>query len=760
MATSAGARASFGLVLAGAVIAAATRGPASGRFEALVYLAATLQLAVVLAVSGRTVRPDRRVWSGLLAVTVLSASGQVLDRAIADGTGLQAIPELCFLLVQLVLAAGLLFIASRRLGSDPWSVLADGSIVAAGSWFLIWWWVLQPTIARAEGPWWTTAAVGATLSVSAVVLFTLATILFGDLDRTPAVWLVAAAVGASATGDILWASADAGRLSDASAWATASYVVSLFSASAAFVHPSIRSLVQHGPPTRQRPLTARLLVTTLALAVPVVALSVTDPASGTDRWVRTVSVVVLAAAVTARVAFTVRANASMQRELEHRAMTDALTGLPNRALVAELLDAAIAGSHPESVPAVLFIDIDRFKNINDSLGHQAGDDVLVAVADRLRRVLPDGSAVGRISGDEFAVIDDGSRTSDGATALAERIVACFQEPLSLRQGDVFVTASIGVAASDGRSSSEELLRQADTAMYRAKQSGRNCIAVFDGSMLERVSQRLSIENALYRALERREVRLVHQPIVDLAAGSVTGFEALMRWEREDGSGVSPAEFIPIAEETGTIVPLGAWALLEALGQLRGWIDRGTCEPTATISVNVSPRQLHDPTFVGTVEEALRRAGIPPNQLWLEVTEGVMLAEPEPAIASLRHLAESGVRIAVDDFGTGYSSLSLLRRFPVHRLKIDRSFVCGLPHDQGATTLVRTIVAMSRSLDLDTVAEGVETADQLVALATMGCAAAQGYLLSHPVPPAAMQTALASIASSADVRRMSARRAGA
>ncbi|NBP49930.1 MAG: bifunctional diguanylate cyclase/phosphodiesterase [Actinobacteria bacterium] len=751
MATSAGARASLGLLLLGAGLAAAAVVAADRTFSGWIYLGSTIQLAIALGVSRRVARPDWRIWTGMFVVVVLSVAGQILDRRVVDGSTAQAAPAALFLLVQVVLVSGLLFISWRRLGSDPVSVLADGTIVAAGSWFLIWWWVLQPTIERSDDPWWLTATSGATLSVSAIVLFTLATILFGDADRSPAVWLVAIAIAGAATGDVLWASGDAGRIQDASSWATASYVVSLFAASAAFVHPSVRGLVERGPVHRRRPFAGRMVVTTLALAVPVVALSLTDPASDTDRWVRTASVVALSAAVTARVGFAVRANARMQRELERQARTDALTGLPNRALVAEQLTEAIRRPQPGTAPAVLFIDIDRFKNINDSLGHQAGDDVLVAVAERLRRVLPPTCSVGRISGDEFTVVDHGARSADGATALAERVVACFHEPLPVRQGDVFVTASIGVAIADGQSTAEDLLRQADTAMYRAKQSGRNCIAVFDASMLERASARLDIETALHRALERREVRLVHQPIVDLDDGTVSGFEALMRWEREDGTSVSPAEFIPIAEETGTIVPLGSWAILEALVHLRGWIDRGACLPNATISVNVSPRQLHDPAFAPSVEEALRRAGVPATQLWIEVTEGVMLAEPEPAIAALRSLVDDGVRVAVDDFGTGYSSLSLLRRFPVHRLKIDRSFVSALPHDASALTLVRTIVAMSRSLNLEAVAEGVETPDQLEALVSIGCTRAQGYLLSHPVPPASVPGAVAALSTHPHLR---------
>jgi EAL domain-containing protein (putative c-di-GMP-specific phosphodiesterase class I) len=263
-------------------------------------------------------------------------------------------------------------------------------------------------------------------------------------------------------------------------------------------------------------------------------------------------------------------------------------------------------------------------------------------------------------------------------------------------------------------------------------------------MLERVTQRLAIETSLYRALERRELRLVHQPIIDIDLGDVVGFEALMRWTREDGSIVSPAEFIPIAEETGTIVPIGAWALLEALTHLRGWINEGICSRDATMSVNVSPRQLHDPNFVPVVHEALMRSQIAPDQLWLEVTEGVMIAQPDQALDTLSRLCEFGVRVAIDDFGTGYSSLSLLQKFPIQRLKIDKSFIHGVADDLGARSLVRTIIAMGDSLGLDMVAEGVETAVQLQALVELRCSKAQGYLISHPVAPSMMATTIASL----------------
>ncbi len=368
------------------------------------------------------------------------------------------------------------------------------------------------------------------------------------------------------------------------------------------------------------------------------------------------------------------------------------------------------------------------------------------VARRLMNAVPDGATVARLSGDEYVVLDPAAKSQGASMALAERLLAVFREPLALSQGDVFATASIGVAAISATSatSAEDLVRHADTAMYRAKDAGRNCMAVYDESMHERVAHRLAVETALYRALDRRELRLFHQPILDLQSGDVEGFEALMRWQQADGTIVSPAEFIPIAEDTGTIVPIGSWALLEALTQLRRWIDDGVCSPTATMSVNVSPRQLSDTNFPAIVSEALTRSGVSPQLLWLEVTESVMITEPELALATLRRLRSLGVRVALDDFGTGYSSLSLLQKFPLQRIKIDRAFVHGVADNPNDRSLVRTIVAMGRSLGLDMVAEGVESVHQLQVLSDLGCMKAQGFLISHPVPADAMRSTVAAL----------------
>ena len=494
------------------------------------YFIATVQLAITVLVSARVNSPDRVVWLSLLFITGCSIVAQLLDGTFGDRPSYQAIPEALFLVVQIVLATGLLFIVSRRLGSEPVSVLVDALIVALGAWFLIWVAFVQPTLDVSTETVLVVAIRGGTLATSALVLFTLAILLFGDSQRSPAVWFVASAIALTLLGDFLYAANDSGRVTLSDRFASAAYIACLFAASAAFWHPSISSLTNKGPLLPKRPIMGRLIVTTLALLVPVVVLALSDPTDNGDRIVRAVSMFVLGAAVTIRVVHSVRANATTQRELIISAQTDSLTGLPNRSLmVTHVTNALIDASAEGRQPTVLFIDVDRFKNINDSLGHQAGDNVLVAVAQRLQHALPQRCIVGRISGDEFVILDASNRSSSEAMLLADRILEAFYEPLSLRQGDVFVSASIGVASyrPEITKNADDLLRHADTAMYRAKDAGRNCVAIFDESMLERVSQRLSVETALYRALERGS-RLVHQPIIDidLEMSSDSGADAL------------------------------------------------------------------------------------------------------------------------------------------------------------------------------------------------------------------------------------------
>ena len=320
------------------------------------------------------------------------------------------------------------------------------------------------------------------------------------------------------------------------------------------------------------------------------------------------------------------------------------------------------------------VNLDRFKNINDSLGHELANEVLCELGSRLRGLARDiGAHIARPSGDEFVILDRDAGSPAQAFARAESVHAALSEPFIVDGVSVFVTSSIGLAVvpKNRTITPEEFLRRADIATHRAKANGRNCIALFDESMQTSVTQRMDMENALYGAVERRELRLYHQPIVEIETGRISGFEALIRWRRDDGTLIAPADFIFIAEDTGLINTIGAWAMLEALTELRRWINEGIVEDTTTISVNVSPRQIADPHFADIVQEALTRSGVPPHLLWLEVTESMMLSEPEIARSTLRRVRAMGVRLALDDFGTGYSSLSLLQQFPLQRIKIDR-----------------------------------------------------------------------------------------
>lgn len=740
-------RAAWAMIPLGAVAAAVNSLINDSDLHGVIFLVASAQVVIALIIRNLVNHADRRVWTALLLLIMCLLTAHLLNGSSGETATSQVIAKALFLTVQLILVGGLVVIVRRRLGGDALSLVADSLIIGLGAWFMIWFAFLNPARKISQEIITVIALRGATLAASSIVVFMLATLLLGDSERIPDVWLATSAITLSLVGDLLNAIDQSGRFEISQQLANSTYIASLFLVSATLLHPSVATLATRTAARQRQPLLGRLVLITSALAIPVVVLALTDPTNDIDRIVRTSSIFVLAIAVTSRVVFSVRANASLQQTLIVFAQTDTLTGLPNRGLMLEHVSAALITALSEGrAPTALFIDVDRFKNINDSLGHSAGDDVLVAVAQRLRVALPGRCVVGRISGDEFVVLDAETESPSEAVLLADCVLESFHEPLSLRQGDVFVSASIGVAIylPGVTTTADDLLRHADTAMYRAKDAGRNCVAIFDESMLERVNQRLAIETALYRALERRELRLVHQPIIDIDLGDVIGFEALMRWEMEDGTNISPAEFIPIAEETGIIVPIGAWALLEALTHLRGWINESICRRDATMSVNVSPRQLHDPNFVAVVNEALMRSHMPADQLWLEVTEGVMITQPDQALDALRKLSAIGVRIAIDDFGTGYSSLSFLQRFPIHRLKIDKTFISGLATDSNARSLVKTIIAMADSLGLDVVAEGVETVQQLHALADLQCAKAQGYLISRPVSPEAMASTVASL----------------
>jgi diguanylate cyclase (GGDEF)-like protein/PAS domain S-box-containing protein len=422
--------------------------------------------------------------------------------------------------------------------------------------------------------------------------------------------------------------------------------------------------------------------------------------------------------------------------LAHQAIHDPLTGLPNRLAFVQRLARELTRAEPrrERV-AVLFLDLDRFKVVNDSLGHSAGDRLLVAVADRISAAMGPSDVVARFGGDEFTIMCLNVTSEETAELVAERLAQEIARPVALMEGEVFVTASVGIVLSGNPADTPEtLLRNADAAMYRAKELGRDRAELFDARTHHRAIDDLRTGNALHRAIERGEMRVYYQPMINLDTGTLSGFEALIRWEHPERGLVPPMEFVPLAEETGLIVPLGTWALEEASRQAVRWCETTPDQPPLTMSVNLSPRQLAEPALPNEVARVLHDTGVQPGILWLEITESTLMRDAESAVSALGALRALGLHLAVDDFGTGYSSLAYLERLPVEALKIDRSFIEGVGVRNDSTAIVDAIVSLGRALHLSTVGEGIETPAQLHRLRSIGCEVGQGFLFG-PARPA-------------------------
>jgi diguanylate cyclase (GGDEF)-like protein len=423
---------------------------------------------------------------------------------------------------------------------------------------------------------------------------------------------------------------------------------------------------------------------------------------------------------------------SRQKELIFLATHDALTGLPNRTLILDRIEQTLTRTRLKQEPvAALFIDLDNFKAINDSLGHNAGDELLCAVAARLDGVIRETDALGRLGGDEFVVVADGLSLAAGPELIAERLLDAFQEPFTLSHAEdtrVFVKASIGIATG-GRSSAEELLRDADIAMYRAKWGGKSRYLVFESGMEDEVQSRLEIEMDLQAALGNGEFFLVYQPTFDLETMTPTGVEALIRWRRPGRGIVEPEEFIPLLEESRLIVEVGAWVLKEACAQGAKWQQAGY---PLNLAVNVSALQLDTDDLLDHVEEALSSSGLDASALTIEITETTLMSNAEETARRLAELKRLGLRIAVDDFGTGYSSLAHLRQFPVDVLKIDRSFISQLAEGTEGEILLHTLVQLGKALSIETTAEGIERPQDLTLIKSKECDNGQGFLFTRPL----------------------------
>ena len=423
----------------------------------------------------------------------------------------------------------------------------------------------------------------------------------------------------------------------------------------------------------------------------------------------------------------------VEEQIEHQAYHDALTGLPNRRLFRDRLTIALAHARRMSTPlAVMFLDLDRFKDVNDSLGHSLGDELLKAVALRLKTALRQEDSIARMGGDEFTILLANLKVPEDAAKIAQKILDVVAQPVRIEGNELFITTSVGIALypSDG-DTAEALLKNADHAMYRAKEAGRNLVQMYTQSMNTMAMERLSLENKLRHALERGELSLFYQPLIRTSTQEIVGMEALLRWIRPGQEPIEPTEFIPIAEETRMIMPIGEWALRAACRQARRW--QQSIYPTLRMSVNLSPRQFQHADLLKMIIGALEDSGLNPGDLQLEITESAAMQNTERTIATLNRLNEMGVQLALDDFGTGHSSLSYLRRFPIHSVKIDQEFVHAIDWSAADRAIVSAIIDMARGLNLRVVAEGVETAAELAFLRNAGCEEIQGFLLGRPAP---------------------------
>ncbi len=427
----------------------------------------------------------------------------------------------------------------------------------------------------------------------------------------------------------------------------------------------------------------------------------------------------------------------IEERLRHDAFHDALTGLSNRALLIDRLSHALnrVNRRGDYIFAVLFLDLDRFKMINDSLGHTLGDQLLVTIARRLRECVRPDDTVARLGGDEFVVLLDGVQDVEEASTIANRIQESLKSPISLGDHEVVTSASIGIAASSRKyERPEQILRDADLAMYRAKTLGKSRQEIFDGDMQHHMLFRLELETDLRGALDRGELSVYYQPIVSISDGSIVAFEALVRWRHPERGMVPPGIFVPIAEGTGLVIPIGNWILETACRQMKEWLPNLPADRLVSMHVNLSGRQFRHPDLVENLRATLDRVGLEPNRLGLEITESVVMDNAASAAEMLEQLRSVGVQLQIDDFGTGYSSLSYLHRFPIDTLKIDGSFIRDMLSDQKNVEIVRSIAALAHELGMQIIAEGVETADQLAKLRELGCERAQGHFFCEAVPP--------------------------
>jgi diguanylate cyclase (GGDEF)-like protein len=732
------------LLVGGAVALAAAAG-ALGSAEPAALLVVGLGTLVALAVSVRVHRPSR-VWpwaliGGSFALFLVAGGLRARLQTLGDLTSDRSlVPDLLALPGYVLLAAGLLGFSSRWIRGPhrQSSVVLDGLIAALALASLAWVFVIQDVLLRTGMPLSVTLVMIAYPSMSIfMVVVTLRIVFNPEQDRVPAFWFLLAGMTLLFVGDVVYLFADLGLAALPVRLLDLPYILAFLAAGAAALHPTMVRLTEAG---RERRVTAgrlRIVVVAVALLIPAL-LTLVDPGTAlVERVVLSLLMLAMTATAVMRLVQALQTAERSEARLVHQAYHDSLTGLPNRRMMEEHLSgllrrAPVDGTHV----ALLYLDLDRFKLINDTVGHSHGDELLVEVAQRLRANVRPLDLVTRIGGDEFMVVLQHVVSVSEALDLANRLRACLGDPFVVRGMTYYVSTSIGLAFASGedpRATAEVLVRDADTAMYQAKDAGRDAVAVFDESMRARVTERVELERDLHHAVRLGQLHLVYQPIVHLPSGAVDGMEALVRWTHPRHGVISPAKFIPLAEESGLITGIGDWVLAEAVCQFAAWRRQHPDMGSLYMSVNLSGVQLHDEGIVDRVADVLAMNRVEGSALCLELTESVVMDDPSAAARTLEALRRLGVRIAIDDFGSEYSSLAYLQRFPATILKIDKGFVDSLGDDDSAdATLIATIVAMADALQITTVAEGVETRAQEARLRELGCAAVQGYLYSRPV----------------------------
>ncbi|MDT4988624.1 MAG: diguanylate cyclase [Micromonosporaceae bacterium] len=707
-----------------------------------VFLVVSLgSIATTVVGAVRNQPPGRRRPWWALAIAQAAFLGAAIIRLVIPGIGTSPPTPVSFLPDVLIIPAYLLIVFAlsdmlrrRRAGEDS-PAHSDAIVIGIGAALGVWTFLIAPAVGSATVPSLAQAMAAFFPVVDVLILVIVARLVMADGVRTPALWLHVTAGIALFTGDMLYAIGESGL---GSAHATLKLFDALFLAafvatSAAALHPSMRTLAEPQTVVVRDMGIIRTAGIAAVLVTPTVMSTVSPSPNVWNNLVRVALALLLTVTIVSRIVRSNNSRTRAERAERHRATHDSLTDLPNKELLIETItqwcDRAIDEDQKISL---LFIDMDRFKVVNDSMGHRVGDELLCTIAGRLSAIVRSEDLVCHLGADEFVIALASPSHSDLAKSLAQRLIKDFADPFPLSTGDVIITPSVGVAQAQGAIEALELIRESDTAMYRAKESGGNRVAFYDTSLRERARARVAMEQALRGALGRGELSVHYQPIIDLAGEEIAGFEALMRWHHPDLGVVSPVDFIPVAEDTGLIVASGAWLMEDAARQLVSWqAGRDADLPDLHVSVNVSVRQLRDNALLDVVRGILDRTGLSASSLWLEVTESGTMEDPEVSIATLTQLRDLGTTVCIDDFGTGHSSLSYLNRLPAAIVKIDRSLITDCGSGSRNEPIVQTVIAMAHNLDRRVVAEGVETAVERDWLRGVGCDMVQGYLYGAP-----------------------------